>query len=97
METENKGSQPGLDSEAQQAAEAESATAGAAEEPTPAQVLSSGESLPDHPFDGVVRDHSVAWQHVSAAYIITFALLFGYIAVVTFLLRKHTRKKGPRQ
>ena len=63
---------------------------------TPAADLAAGESLPDHPFDGVVRDHAVAWQHVSAAYLITFALLSGYILVVTFLLRRHSTKKGRR-
>jgi len=46
-----------------------------------------------NPFDGVVRDHTVAWQHVSAAYGITFLLLFGYVAAVTFRLRNPSKTR----
>ena len=52
------------------------------------------EAVVEQPFDGVVRDHTVAWQHVQGAYGISFVLLFGYVAVVTFQLRKVAAKKG---
>ena len=52
------------------------------------------EALIEQPFDGVVRDHAVAWQHVQGAYGISFVLLFGYVAVVTFQLRKVAASAG---
>ena len=58
------------------------------------QVEAQTESFVEQPFDGVVRDHTVAWQHVQGAYGISFVLLFGYVAVITFQLRKVAARKG---